>query len=168
MAARPLATMKLQIYGLGIVMYSPAAVAHIAQGDNYLESHYLRDEDVQEHLQKGSLVGFGTGSPGRYRMRFHADYPAPSTSAQYDHRLRLGLVVAGGVICVRDLYDLLEWDSACPRGQSLEVSDGIYHVTVCTKVPASGILGDDQVIDVFLQPLDRFPSLQRTGIPTLS
>lgn len=160
--------MKLQICGLGIVIYSPAAVTHIAQGENYLESHYLRDEDVQEHLQKGSLIGFGTGSPGRFRIRFYADYPAPSTAVQYDHQVRLGLVAAGGVVCVRDLYDLLEWDSACPRGQSLEVTDGIYHVTVCTRVPGSGVLGDDQVIDIFLRPVDRFPDLQKAGIPTLA
>lgn len=34
-------------------------------------------------------------------------------------------------------------------------------------MPSSGVLGDDQVIEVFLQELEELPPLSRSGIPTL-
>ena len=62
----------LTISGLGIIFYSPQSVEHIPEGANYLRSNYLNAEQVQAHIQAGSIVGFGTCSPGTFTMRFHS------------------------------------------------------------------------------------------------
>src|SRR5262245_35360841 len=38
--------LELKIAGLGIILYSPPAVAHIAEGSDYLGEHFSRPEDV--------------------------------------------------------------------------------------------------------------------------
>lgn len=160
-------TIKLQIAGLGIVFYSPASAAHITEGENYFAAHYKTDEQVQPHIQEGSLVGFATGSPGDYELRFHEGYPTEKFVRESTFKLRLGLRCSDGVVCFRDLYDLFEWSAECPPAQMLTLPDGIYHVTLCSNVPRSGIIGDNQEIHVYLQLLDRFPALAREGVPTL-
>ncbi len=156
----------LDIAGLGIILYSPSSAAHIGEGEDYLEAHYWKPEDVQEHIQTGSIVAFATSSSGTYILRFHEGYPKPELRATTDFRLRLGLRSDGQVI-FRDLYDLIGWTSAVTEEQTIQLAPGIYHVTLYSNLPASGVVGDDQVVDVYLQLLDEFPALAREGIPTL-
>jgi hypothetical protein len=159
---------RMDIAGLGIVFYSPKNVEHIREGDDYLQANYLTDKQVQSHIQKGSLVGFGTGSPGVFVLTFHSGYPTNAFVGESDFKLRLGLHCVGGIVCFRDLYDLMQWTSECPPEQALELEDGVYHVTLCSNRPESGIIGDTQVIHVYLQELDSFPALAKGGIPHLS
>lgn len=159
--------LKLDISGMGIVFYSPQNVKHIVEGSDYLTSNYTTEQQVQAHIQKGTLVGFGTGSPGTFLLRFHLGYPEESYVQMCEFKLRLGLHCQGGVVCFKDLYDLLQWRRACPPDQTIEMDDGFYHVTLCSDVPESGILGDNQRIDVYFQTLDTFPELAKKGIPTL-
>ena len=98
----------MDIAGLGIVFYSPKNAEHIPEGHDYLQSNYLTEEQVQPHIQSGSLVGFGTGSPGVFFLKFHSGYPANDFVRASEFKLRLGLQCVGGVVCVRDLYDLLD------------------------------------------------------------
>ena len=127
----------------------------------------MTEEGVQSHIQKGTIVGFATGTPGRFDLQFHSGYPDDVVLTEADFKLRLGLHCVGGVVCVRDLYDLMDWSPDCPPEQVFELSDGYYHVTLCSNAPPSGVLGDDQKIDVYLQPLDEFPQLAKEGMPTL-
>lgn len=158
---------RLEITGIGIVFYSPSSAAHIKQGEDYLSSEYTSEHQVQTHIQKGSLVGFGTGSPGVFVLRFHSGYPTDDALERCEFTLRLGLQCVGGEVCFRDLYDLMDWNPNCPQTQILELEDGVYHVTLCSHLPPSGTLGDNQVIDVYLNKLDQFPLLTNEGIPTL-
>ncbi|QIF04213.1 hypothetical protein [Roseimicrobium sp. ORNL1] len=160
-------SVTLDISGLGIIMYSPVHTAHIAQDEDYFTANYWREPDVQRHIQQGTIVGFGTGSPGRFTLDFFEGYPTEVRVEEAEFKYRLGLVVTGGKICIRDLYDLMRWSDACPEGQTLNLEDGIYHVTLCSDSPTSGILGDDQRIEVYLQPLAEFPVLATMGIPSL-
>jgi hypothetical protein len=157
----------LTIAGLGIILYSPVFAEHISEGEDYFSAHYSDERSIQEHIQKGTIVGFGTGSPGTYTLRFRAGYPEEEVLQKCDYKYRLGLTVSGGVIRVRDVYDLMQWTPDCPSSQQLYLDDGYYHVTLSSNRPASGILGDSQVIDVHLQKLDRFPDLLKVGIPSL-
>lgn len=157
----------MDIAGLGIVFYSPKNVAHIPEGSDYLQTHYLTEEQVQAHIQKGTLVGFGTGSPGNYLLKFASGYPANDVVRASEFKLRLGLHCVGGQVCFRDLYDLLDWTSQCPEEQILELEEGIYHVTLCSNRPPSDVIGDNQLIHVSLQKLDKFPALAIHGVPTL-
>ncbi len=160
-------SISLDIAGIGIIFYSPVFAEHITEDYDYLEASYTSDEQVQAHIQKGTIVGFGTGSPGTFILRFHSGYPHESLLQGSDFRLRLGLNCVGGKVCFRDLYDLMSWYPDCPEDQVLKLEDGIYHVTLCSSLPDSGIIGDHQEIHVYLHPLDSFPRLSSVGIPVL-
>lgn len=158
---------RLDVSGVGIIFHSPQSARHISDGEDYLSSNYTHERDVQEHIQQGSIVGFGTGSPGTYVLQFHDGYPDDSVLQAAEFKLRLGLHCRGGVVCFRDLYELLDWQADCPDDQILALEDGYYHVTLYSDRPASGVLGDDQVIHIFLQELEDFPVLAEEGVPTL-
>ena len=160
-------TVKLEITGLGIIFYSPKHAHHIAEGEDYFSTHFITEEQVQEHIQKGTIVGFGTGSPGAFALHFHDGYPDESELPKFEFKLRLGLNCSGGLVCIKDLYDLMDWHKDCPKNQELPLPDGLYHVTLCSNAPASGILGENQIIHVYLQQLDALPYLAKRGIPTL-
>jgi hypothetical protein len=167
MSNREIKTITLDIQGLGIIMYSPSAAAHIADGEDYLTAHYWVEKDVQSHIQGGSIVGFGTGSHGIFILKFFWDYPPSNVLESCEFKLRLAVKVEDAVLCIRDLYDLMDWLPSCPREQTIEIERGVYHITLCSKRPASGILGDHQSISVFLSPLPAMPALSRHGVPTL-
>lgn len=157
----------LEIVGLGIIFHSPQYTHQIAEGEDYLASSYTTEAQVQSHIQQGSIVGFGTGSPGTFILKFHSGYPDDHFLLKCDYKLRLGLHCSGGFVCFRDLYELMDWRAECLPGHSIELEDGFYHVTLCSNRPSSGTLGDDQEIHVYLQKLDDFPNLAKQGIPTL-
>ena len=157
----------LEIVGVGIVFHSPKSAEHIPEGADYLSAMYTTEQQVQSHIQKGSIVGFGTGSPGTFILKFHSGYPDEDFIEQCEFKLRLGLHCRGGIVCFRDLYELMDWRTTCPVKQCIELQDGYYHVTLCSNTPPSGTLGDNQLIDVYLQKLDAFPKLSKEGIPTL-
>jgi hypothetical protein len=157
----------LNTSGMGIIFYSPQSARHITEGSDYFTPNYSTEQQVQSHIQKGSIVCFGTGSPGTFSLKFHSGYPEEKNLKACEFKLRLGLHCEGGLVCFRDLFDLLQWRSACPPGQAIALDDGFYHVTLCSDLPESGILGDKQTINVYLQKLDAFPNLAKHGVPTL-
>ena len=157
----------LDISGTGIIFYSPPFADHIAEGSDYLTSSYSDERQVQSHIQNGSIVAFGTGTPGTFILKFHSGYPEEQYIQKCEFKLRLGLVCSGGVVCFRDLYNLLQWRPDCPPGQTIQLQDGYYHVTLCSNPPESGVLGDNQTIDFYFQQLDSFPALSKQGIPML-
>jgi hypothetical protein len=157
----------LDIQGLGMILYSPAAVAHIPDGADYLQNHFSEPADVARHVMECRLTAFCTGSPGFFRVRFFDGPPDDAVVQSSQFKLRLGLRVDAGVVCVRDLYDLIEWDRACPAEQQLLVPDGWYQLTVFSSPPPSGILGDGQDIGIFLEVVGRKPELRWEGVPSL-
>src|SRR5438128_2978332 len=104
----------MNIVGLGIIFHSPESASHIQEGEDYLKSDYTTEEDVQRHIQRGSIVGFGTGSSGTFILKFHAGYPDDRFLQKCEFKLRLGLNCRGGLVCFRDLYDLMDWSATCP------------------------------------------------------
>lgn len=157
----------LEIQGLGIILYSPHAVAHIAEGSNYLESDFTEPADVARHVMDCGLTGFCTGSSGIFSLKF-IDGPPDEKAFQTSHyKIRLGLQIKGSSICVRDLYDLIMWDSSCPENQRFHVPDGWYRLTVLTSIPPSGIVGDNQTIIIYLESIPEKPALRWEGVPLL-
>ena len=157
----------LDIAGLGIVFHSPDFAQHISEGDDYLTSSYSTEQQVQSHIQKGTIVCFGTGTPGTFILTFHTGYPEESFLQSCEFKLRLGLHCSGGHVCFRDLYDLMNWHRDCPNRHTVELEDGFYHVTLCSNPPESGVLGDNQRVLVYLQKLREMPPLAKQGIPSL-
>src|SRR6266545_3959039 len=108
---------SLEIAGIGIIFHSPEFAEHIGEGEDYLTSNYTTDQQVQSHIQKGTIVGFGTGTSGTFLLRFHSGYPDQHYLEECDFKLRLGLHCFGGLVCFRDLYELMDWDSNCPQNR---------------------------------------------------
>ncbi len=58
-------------------------------------------------------------------------------------------------------------DRSTPPSRSIPLERGNYHVTLLTSAPSSGILGEDQAIDIWFQALEEFPDLAHHGVPQL-
>jgi len=157
----------LPISGLGIIFYSPRSAEHIPPGSNYLRANYLKSDQVVAHNRKGTLVGFSTGSPGTYILQFHEGCPAEEVLRVATCKLRLGLHCVGGVVCFRDLYDLINWQNECPGEQIISLDDGFYEVTLCSDLPDSGLIGDNQIIDFYMNRCSSLPQLVESGMPKL-
>lgn len=156
---------KLYISGLGIIMYSDFAVSHIAEGEDYFSFNYQTPQQVVKHIYEGTIVGFCTSSPGDFILKFRDGYPEEADLQASEFKLRLGIEVKDGRICIRDLYDLMNWRAKCPDNQYVEVENGFYHITLYGDIPDTGIIGDDQVIYVYLNKLDSMPDLKYAGVP---
>lgn len=158
---------KLSIDGMGIVMYSPKTVAGIPEGYDYFHNEYALPKQVAEHIKKGDMVGFCTGSGGEYTLKIRKGYPSEALTEEYPLAIRLGIDVQDDQICFIDLFWLTEWYNECPLEQTLKIKKGYYHITLLTRKPETGRWGDHQVIYVFLNRLPSMPELTWTGIPLL-
>lgn len=159
--------LELDIAGLGMILYSPFAVAHIAEGADYLSSSFMEPGQVGAHVRACALTAFCTGSPGSYVLRFLTGQRDEEAVRRAEFAIRLGLEVRDDLFCVRDLYDLMEWTAACPASQRIRVPSGFYRLTLYTSMPASGWLGDEQEIYVHLEPVPGRPDIVWPGVPVL-
>lgn len=157
----------LETEGMGIVMYSPQTVKGIPEGYDYLSNEYTIPGQVAEHLKKGDMVGFCTGSGGNYILKVREGYPDNEINEQYPISIRLGIDIQDSKMCFIDLFWLMEWYDDCPVEQSVELENGYYHITLLTCKPASGIWGDNQIIYVYLNKLSAMPELTWQGVPEL-
>lgn len=158
---------EISIDGVGIVFHSGGVASQIPEQYDYLHNEYWEATKVAEHIKKGDMVGFCTGSPGTYILQFRDGYPSADIEMEYPIGIRLGICVDNETIYVRDLYELLEWSSVCEESRKIRVKNGFYHITLQTKVPESGIVGDDQILYVYLNELDEMPKLMWKGVPQL-
>ena len=157
----------LIIDGMGIVLYSDGVVKDIEEGENYFDKEFSTPEKAAKHINKGDVVGFNTGSGGSYRIKFRSGYPNEEIERGFPISIRLAIDVKGGKLSVIDLFWLMEWSNDCPEEQQLLINDGIYHLTVSTVKPESGIWGDNQVIYIHLNRLNEMPELTWQGVPQL-
>lgn len=153
--------------GPGLIFYSPFSVASIRDGEDYLEIGFSDPDEVEKQALAGSLVGVSTGTSGRFHLKLFNGYPTDSEVASTQFKLRLGVEVRDRTLCIRELFDLLSWQSQCPESQIVDLDDGFYHVTLMSSEPPSGILGEDQVIRIYLQQTPEMPKLKYNGVPTL-
>lgn len=160
--------LTVDINGLGLIMYSDFATSHITEGEDYFSKSYQTPQQVANHITEGSIVGFCTSSPGRYILKFRSGYPIASDLNLAEFKLRLGIEIRDGRMCIRDLYDLMNWRKNCPINQCIELENGFYHITLYGDVPSSGVLGDSQIIYVYLNKLNSMPALRYDGVPMFS
>lgn len=157
----------MSISGLGIIFYSPANLPRLIEGEDYLSRCYTIPEDVLKHVYEGSIVGFGTGSPGNFVLEFRNGCPHAEAVERSDYALRLGVLVKDEKIVFRDLYTLMEWHAECSDEPCINVQNGYYEVTLLSSLPESRVLGDFQSIHIFLNPCARMPQLKFPGVPML-
>jgi hypothetical protein len=158
--------LHLDINGLGIIMYSPHAVAHIAEGENYFSSNYNAGQQVLKHINEGTIVGFCTSSPGSYILKVRSGYPSERDLDKSEFRMRLGIHVLGNKVYFNDLFALMDWNSEGKNVPTIQIEDGFYHVTLIGNIPGSGILGDSQEIFIYFNKLEAMPALNYSGVPT--
>lgn len=163
------ANMYLPIDGLGIIFYAPFAVAHIQEKEDYMKEHYMYYEadQIQPHVEQGTITCFGTWSPGRYFLDIFTGIPDEAILATYQFQLKLGLVVKDQTVCFRDLYDLMYWRANCPPEQVIHLSDGFYEVFLASNYPTSGLIGDEHHIAMWFNQVDQLPVLRFDDIPAL-
>lgn len=162
---RELGKMQLEVHGLGLILYSPFAVAGIAAGEKYLEEKYWQPEDVARHVKAGTIAGFCTGSPGAYELSLIEGRPSAIHLIPYPHRIALGLEVRDRTVCVRDLYDLQRWKPLCPSEQTCALADGNYHLTVASA--PSDDVDEPQEIVIWFDRMEKLPELTWQGVPFL-
>jgi hypothetical protein len=165
--ARESQSFSLDVAGLGIVFFSPFAVAAIAEGEDFLAKRYMLPADVANHVNACTISAFCTGSPGIYTVRVENGRPSNEAVAAAQFSLRLGLEVRGGSVHFRDLYDLMNWTRVTPASQVVSLDDGFYLVTVLSSLPTSGLVGDEQIIELHFELVSAKPQLQWTGVPQL-
>ena len=152
--------------GAGIVLYSAGAIK-CNEGEYFFQKEFSSPDKVAEHIAKGDIIGFNTGSSGEYRIKVREGYPSEQIISEYPVAIRLALDVKGGKVYVIDLLWLTEWSDVVPEEQTIALDDGIYHVTVLTRKPESGIWGDDQEIYLYFQAIDEMPQMMWKGVPYL-
>ena len=133
---------NLEIVGLGIIFYSPYAVKSIREGEPYLMRHYNEPQDVLEHIYKGSIVGFCTGSPGKYVLNIFQNEKPKIEKLNPDYAIKLCIKVEDGEIFFRE-------------------------VIVCSWLPQSGKRGDNQQINIYFIAKSELPKLRYIGVPFL-
>jgi hypothetical protein len=163
----PFKSMRLEIAGMGIIFYSPFSASAIVEGENYLKRCFWNKDFVEKQALAGKIVGVCTGSSGVYLLDFFWGYPPADVRSQYTRALRLGVEVRDRKLCIRDLFDMEEWHPQCPPEQVTDLDDGFYHITLLSRMPPSGSLGDDQEILVYLNKLPEMPKLYYDGVPAL-
>ncbi len=157
----------LTIDGMGIVIYSNEAMSYVAEGEDFLNKEFWAPEKVAEHIRKGDIIGFSLGSSGNYNLHIRSGYPDEDMIQKYPKAARLVIDVKGRKVSFVDLFRLMEWSKSVPGEQTIELKDGIYHVTVLTNKPASGIIGDNQDIYIYFEKLDEMPKLTWEGVSEL-
>ncbi|MBQ7002576.1 MAG: hypothetical protein IJN57_01225 [Oscillospiraceae bacterium] len=159
--------MELAVDGIGLVIYSDEAMCHVEEGENYFENEFATPEKVAEHIAKGDIVGFCTGTSGNYCIKVREGYPDSKLDEQFPISIRLALNVKGNKISIIDLAWLMEWSPEIPPNQQIYVEEGIYHLTILTRKPSSGMWGDNQIIYIFMNRLHEMPKLGWKGVPQL-
>ena len=158
---------SLDVSGLGIVFFSPAFVAAIPEGEDFLSSHYTLPADVAASVNACTISAFCTGSSGTYVLEVQGGAPSKEAVEAAQFSLQLGLEVRGGAVHFRDLYDLMNWTQVTPESQVFELADGFYLVTVLSSLAASELAGEDQRIEVHFESTSAKPQLNWTGVPQL-
>ena len=157
----------MSIDGMGIAVYSDGCMSEVEKGSDFFSSDFADPQKMAEHIRKGDITGFCTGSGGDYTLKIREGYPDAETEKNYPVSIRLGLEVKGGKISFVDIYWLMEWSGEAPDDQQIDIEDGFYHMTVLTRLPESGYWGADQIIYIYFKKLDSMPQLAWNGVPQL-
>ncbi len=62
--------------------FHPKRIRMSLEGCNFFNEEYSKPENVAKHIKKGDVVGFCTGSSGRFTLRFKEGYPAENLLAE--------------------------------------------------------------------------------------
>lgn len=159
--------MELYVDGMGIVIYSNMAMRNVKEGEDFFKNEFFTPECVAKHIKKGDITGFCTGTGGKFNIKIREGYPDNEIEKRFPVSIRLAIDVKGNIVSIIDLAWLTEWSNDVPEMQQIIVEEGIYHLTVLTCKPNSGIWGDNQDICIYFNKLKNMPKLNWNGVPQL-
>jgi hypothetical protein len=158
---------ELVTRGIGIVFYSPFAMEGVPDGEDYFVSSFSKPADVAARLTSCAFGAFSVGEAGRFELVIDDGELDAQAVNGARFKLRFVLEVRDGVICFRDINDLMVWSAECPAEQTVSMADGFYSVIAYTSPPKSGVIGDGQRIDLNFEKGDRKLELAWRGVPQL-
>lgn len=158
---------NLMVDGLGIAFFSAKKMAYVKSNSDFFEEEFDRPADIANHINKGDITAFCTGSGGDFNMYFFLGQPTEDILEEFPVSVRLALEVQGGSVQFCDVYWLMKWDTDFPKEQIISLEDGYYEMTACTRLPESGFWGEDQTIYIYFQKVAQMPQLDYKGIPDL-
>jgi hypothetical protein len=158
-------TVNLSVSGLGIVIYSPFAVQHIREGQDYLQASFLQSGDIARHVNSCTLTAFCTGTPGEFQLIITDEPLDERRVSGAEFVVRLGLEVREQTVVFRDLYDLIRWRHAHDSQQAITVADGFYRLTAYTSFPED--VDAVQMIGLHFERVPARPELHYDGAPQL-
>jgi hypothetical protein len=162
--------MRLELHpyiaGLGIIFYSPFAVAHINPGSDYLRTSFWNPADVARHVVNCEIACVCTGNPGDWYHIVAYDGNLDQVAMQSaKYAIRLGVEIRDQTLCFRDLNDFLNWNPQCPPEQQFTIDDGYYRVTAYTT--PQGIDAGDKNVYLHFEKTGARPQLKWDGVPQL-
>jgi len=158
---------EIEIEGLGLVLHSGEMNKNIPEGYDFLKNNFWNPSDVAAQVNSGKLVGFCTGSPGTYILKFRSGVPDAEINEKYNVGKMLWIKIDNNKLYIRDLYDLLEWHKQIDEKYILDIKNGNYFMFLNTRMPDSNIIGDNQEIYIHLLPTGYKPSIEVSGVPQL-
>jgi len=144
---------SIDINGLGLVALTKEAMRDVTDGTDYLEDVFWDGDNVTALANAGHVVGISTGSSGTYVVNVHLRPPTPEEcNAQFT--LTTFIVVEGTQFSLLDLYDLMEWAPELCEDYAVDVPHaGRWKMTWLSSLPLSGVVGDQQQVGLYLEPL---------------
>lgn len=157
----------LEIDGPGIVFFSAETMKAVIPYTDFLTEEFTSPQQIANHIKKGDITAFCTGTSGSFDLYFFMGYPTADIQEKFPVSIRLALDVQGDSIQFCDLFWLSDWDTDFPQNQMIALPNGYYEMTVCTCLPETGYWGDEQTIYIYFNKVDQMPELTWTGVPYL-
>ncbi len=116
---------EINIDGMGLVLYSSEAMKYVCEGENFFQKEFSTPQKVAEHIGKGDIVGFNTGTSGSFNIKVREGYPNNTLDKQFPISIRLAIEVKGNKLSIIDLFWLMDWCDDVPEEQQVWVKEGI-------------------------------------------
>ena len=103
-------TAHLSIDGMGIVLFSPEVMRYVVPGSDFLTEEFTDPKQVGEHIRKGDITAFCTGTGGDFILWLRSGYPDSNVEKEFPAMIRLVVEVRGGSLQFGDLFWLSDWN----------------------------------------------------------
>lgn len=140
--------------GLGLVAYDAGLADELEDGPGFGHALGRHPERVEAALAQGRAVMLTVGDPQRDYLVQVFDTPAPPEAPEtLAAAAAFPLRVPSGALCLRDAYDLMDWEGGALHVIRVPVPPGGYVVEVLRLEEANGLC----VLHLHLTPADELP-----------
>lgn len=159
--------MEICTDGLGLIIYSNKAMEYVREGEDFFKNEFSTPKKVAEHIEKGDIVGFCTGTSGEFNIKIREGYPDMEIEKKFPVSINLAINVVGAQVSIIDLAWLMEWSDYVPEDQQIYIEEGFYDLTILTCKPDNEIWGNNQEIYIYFNKISQMPKPIWNGVPQL-